>query len=88
MDLRRWMVGGVFSAFLFCLMLSARPLPAGGEEGKTEQPLPASAEDVCPRLVGTEAPDVTLKAMDGTPFSLKAAVSEKPAILVFYRGWW
>ena len=88
MSLQRWMVGSVFLAFLFCLMLSVRPLPTGGEEGKIGQPLPASAGDVCPRLVGTEAPDVVLKAMDGAPFSLKTAVSEKPTILVFYRGWW
>ena len=88
MSLQRRIAGSVFLAFLFCLMLSVRPLPAAGEEEKTIQPLPASAEDVCPRLVGTEAPDVVLKAMDGAPFSLKTAVSEKPTILVFYRGWW
>ena len=83
-----WVVGNVLLSFLSCLMLSVRPLRAAENGGETVQPLPASAEDVRPLLVGTEAPDAALKTMEGRPFALKTAVSERPAVLVFYRGWW
>lgn len=34
------------------------------------------------------APDFTLPDEEGRPVSMKAAVSEGPVLLVFYRGFW
>lgn len=44
------------------------------------------AED--PLQTGDRIPAVILHTAEGTPFNLKAAVAEKPAVLVFYRGGW
>lgn len=50
--------------------------------------IPVSAQDVRPLLIGSAVPDVTLKAADGSDFSLGAAVVRKPSVLIFYRGGW
>ncbi len=52
------------------------------------KPLPPSAEQVRPVLVGAALPAAVLTGDDGMSLDLPAAVAEKPAILVFYRGGW
>ncbi|HET8864990.1 MAG TPA: peroxiredoxin-like family protein [Gracilimonas sp.] len=47
-----------------------------------------SAEGVTPLLISSEIPDVELKNIDGESIRLKELVSQKPTILVFYRGGW
>jgi peroxiredoxin len=47
-----------------------------------------SPAKVCPLLVGVAIPQVTLQTVDGEPFDLNRAVSERPSVLVFYRGGW
>ena len=41
-----------------------------------------------PLKVGDSIPDVKLRTEDDTEVSLRQLVSEKPAVLVFYRGGW
>jgi peroxiredoxin len=41
-----------------------------------------------PVLIGTEVPNVTLFTPDGQPSSLRAALDQKPTVLVIYRGNW
>ncbi len=74
--------------FPVCLMFSIHSSLRAESEGKSERPLPASPLDVRPALVGTEAPGAILKTSDGRDFDLKGAISEKPTVLIFYRGWW
>jgi peroxiredoxin len=50
--------------------------------------VPLKAEDTTPLKVGAKAPLMTLRAPDGSAYDLAAAVSEKPAVLIFYRGGW
>ena len=50
--------------------------------------VPTSAEDICPILVGTTIPKLTLTTVNGSPFDLNAAIIEKPTVLIFYRGGW
>ena len=52
------------------------------------QPLPSSGKQVRPLLVGASLPAAQLTADDGTPFDLTAALADKPAVVVFYRGGW
>ncbi len=47
-----------------------------------------SAEEICPLLVGTKVPEVTLENDNGNSFDLNSAIKVKPAILMFYRGGW
>ena len=41
-----------------------------------------------PLAVGDEVPDVTLRTEEGTEVSLRKLISEKPTVLIFYRGGW
>lgn len=50
--------------------------------------IPGSPELVCPLLNGMKIPEISVRAADGSMFEIAKAVSEKPAILVFYRGGW
>ncbi|MEW5734247.1 MAG: hypothetical protein AB1921_05295 [Thermodesulfobacteriota bacterium] len=38
--------------------------------------------------IGNQAPDFTLPLAGGGSFTLSARVSEKPLLLIFYRGHW
>ncbi|MFU8781373.1 MAG: peroxiredoxin-like family protein [Kiritimatiellia bacterium] len=46
------------------------------------------AGEVKPLEAGAMLPDVSVRTVVGEAFSLKAAVAEKPAVLIFYRGGW
>ncbi|HEX9273921.1 MAG TPA: hypothetical protein VGA01_17095 [Candidatus Binatia bacterium] len=52
------------------------------------QSVPDTAEKVQPLLVGAQVPDVSFKNLDGSSFNLRNKASEKPIILIFYRGGW
>jgi peroxiredoxin len=68
---------------LYCGLL----LIAGAVEAYA-QSVPDSADKAQPLLVGAQVPDVSFKNLDGSSFNLKQKASEKPIILIFYRGGW
>ncbi|MDZ7720348.1 MAG: peroxiredoxin-like family protein [Balneolaceae bacterium] len=51
-------------------------------------PVPERAEDVSPVETGEIIPDVTLKTVFNHDANLRELVSEKPTLLIFYRGGW
>lgn len=52
------------------------------------QSVPDSPTKVTPILVNSTIPDVDLKAITGERVVLQELVSEKPTLLIFYRGGW
>jgi peroxiredoxin len=50
--------------------------------------VPASPQNVCPILVGTTMPVVTLRTADNEAFDLNDAVKQHPSVILFYRGGW
>jgi hypothetical protein len=70
---------------MFLLLLFLLYLPA---KGSVMAQVTDSADQIKPLLPGMKAPDVLFKNLDGTAFSLREAVSQKPTILIFYRGGW
>lgn len=68
---------------LALLAMYSLPLFAGNAD-KIAQ----NAEQVTPIMNGQNIPAVTLFDVDGNTVSLKQIVSEKPTVLVFYRGGW
>ncbi len=40
------------------------------------------------KQAGDEIPEAVLRTADNEPFTLREAVSEQPALLIFYRGGW
>ncbi|MBU3023705.1 peroxiredoxin-like family protein [Aestuariibacter sp. A3R04] len=66
----------VLLAVLFTTTVFAKPGPA------------PSAEEVRPLLEGMTVPDAVVSDTEGSPFSLKAMLMQKPSIVLFYRGGW
>ncbi len=50
--------------------------------------LPEKAEDISPLLNGETLPGVVLKAHDGSKHNLKDVLTQKPSVVLFYRGGW
>lgn len=50
--------------------------------------LPEKAEDISPLLVGESIPDALIKAPDGSEHQVLDIISQKPTVLLFYRGGW
>jgi peroxiredoxin len=63
-------------------------LVIGVTSARADGPVPLSAQDVHPLGVGDSVPDGTLTTLDGGKIHLKALVSQKPTVLIFYRGGW
>ncbi|MHC4618187.1 MAG: peroxiredoxin-like family protein [Planctomycetota bacterium] len=72
------------------LLLTAAALLTGCERRKEPktQAVARSAEEIRPLLVGARLPELSLKTVDARPFDLSAAIAEKPAVIIFYRGGW
>ncbi|MBA3581443.1 MAG: AhpC/TSA family protein [Gammaproteobacteria bacterium] len=65
-----------------------KPAEPAADVATTTSTIPNNAEDVRPLLVGEKLPAIQLNNMDGTAVSLNNLVTEKPTVLVFYRGGW
>ena len=52
------------------------------------QQVPDSPTEVHPILINSMIPDVSVKTVEGESISLRKKVSEKPTLLIFYRGGW
>ena len=58
-------------------------------EGQTNSnPVPDSAQEVRPLQIGSMLPAITLRTMSDAPFDLNKAISEKPTLLIYFRGGW
>lgn len=87
-----------YSIMLFCvalgLLISVPVLKAQGQlKNKTRladvsYSIPQQPEDISPLLNGESVPMVMLKDVSGKAFDLNKAVTNKPTILIFYRGGW
>ena len=54
----------------------------------TKNTIPAKPTDISPLLIGESIPTVVVPDAAGKSYDLNAKISEKPTILVFYRGGW
>lgn len=50
--------------------------------------IPAKPTDISPLLIGESIPTVVVPDAGGKSFDLNAKITERPTILVFYRGGW
>ena len=47
-----------------------------------------TATEISPLLIGETIPDVEVSTLDGKVVKASALISEKPTVLIFYRGGW
>lgn len=50
--------------------------------------IPERAEDISPLLIGETIPNIVLKAPDASDHSMLDILSEKPTVILIYRGGW
>ncbi|MFD0792005.1 peroxiredoxin family protein [Mucilaginibacter litoreus] len=74
--------------FMTVTRSGAKPLMKSQTDTLKTQTYPEIPTDISPLLIGEKIPVVKLPAADGRLYDLNAAVSQKPTILVFYRGGW
>lgn len=55
---------------------------------QTYAQLPEKAEDISPLLIGEIIPDALLKSPDASDHSVSKILSQKPTVMIFYRGGW
>lgn len=46
------------------------------------------ASEVAPVLTGTTIPNATVKTVEGKTIDIESIISQKPTVLIFYRGGW
>jgi glutathione peroxidase len=63
------------------------PVITGAETEDTRQ-VPSSADQIQPLAAGAKTPNVTLRTLEGKDVQLHSLLSQKPSVLVFYRGGW
>lgn len=73
------------STFLACLAVACLAAPGAFANSTGLAP---DAKSARPLSVGATAPDAQLRAPDGATLSLATLLTEKPTVLVFYRGGW
>ena len=73
--------GGLIAVLL--LITSIAAMAAGNRED-----IHSSADQVQPLLAGMNAPDFTVRDVEGKAFEYKAGQQEKPLVLSFFRGGW
>jgi len=52
------------------------------------QGIASSAKETCPLKIGMKVPEADLKTIDGSIIKITELLSQKPTLLVFYRGSW
>jgi len=51
-------------------------------------PVPDAPNKICPLLIGSPVPPITLQTLDGEAFDLNARLKNRPTILIYFRGGW
>lgn len=82
MLLREFFVTIPRMALISCLLTVAMPQVNG------EDQVAWSAQQICPVMAGTKIPNTAFTEIDGTTLDLMSRVSQKPTVLIFYRGGW
>jgi hypothetical protein len=72
----RWIV--------FTLFLCWAPLNV---QAQADQ-VPDAPKDICPLLIGSPLPDISVKTLDDKVFDVSASVRNQPTVLIYFRGGW
>lgn len=70
----------VTTCFLMLVLIS--PLAAA------DQKIANAPEEICPILVGSQLPSISLQDLSGKRFDLNSAIADKPTVLIYFRGGW
>jgi hypothetical protein len=74
------------STIVVAALFIAIPAIAAKVDTTMTHTYPEKSTDISPLLIGESIPAVKIPGADGQIFDLNASLSQKPTILVFYRG--
>lgn len=77
-----------FKSVLPVLAVAALSTGALAQDMADHATVPSSAADAKPLKVGENAPNSTLRTVEGKDIELKDVLGGKPTVLIFYRGSW
>ena len=63
-------------------------LGLGSQAAADSQNVAKAPNAICPILIGSQLPTITLQDLDGKKFDLNKAIAKKPTILIYFRGGW
>ena len=63
-------------------------LGLSGHLAAESQKVANAPDQICPILIGSTLPAISLQNLDGKSFDLNKAIAEKPTILIYFRGGW
>lgn len=70
-------------------MMTILLLLSPGSQVAADNTKVANAPDqICPILIGSSLPAITVQSLDGKSFDLNKAIAEKPTVLIYFRGGW
>lgn len=72
---------------MLLLLISSLLVAQNVEQNRTDH-IATSADEICPLKVGANIPSVTVRTSDGAAIDLRQAATQKPTVLIFYRGGW
>lgn len=78
----------IFSAVIFSVKQSKAAVNTHVIDTTAASNYPTMPNDISPLLTGERIPAVKISAANGQLFDLNAHVSQKPTVLIFYRGGW
>lgn len=75
----------MFTRILLVLLLSTVSVSSYAIDAAEVAKAP---DEICPILVGSPLPDISLQDLAGKSFDLNKAVLSKPTVLIYFRGGW
>lgn len=63
-------------------------LALGGQVAADSTNIANAPNQVCPILIGSSLPKITLLDLEGNRVELNKVIAEKPSVLIYFRGGW
>jgi cytochrome oxidase Cu insertion factor (SCO1/SenC/PrrC family) len=74
--------------FRTVLMITILLLSLGSQAAADSTKVANAPDQICPILIGSSLPAITVQDLEGKSFDLNKAIAKKPTVLIYFRGGW
>ena len=74
--------------FRTVLMIAILLLSLGSQAAADSTKVANAPDQICPILIGSSLPAITVQDLEGKSFDLNKAIAKKPTVLIYFRGGW
>ena len=78
----------MIQSFRTVLMITILLLSLGSQVAAESTKVANAPDQICPILIGSSLPAITVQDLEGKSFDLNKAVAKKPTVLIYFRGGW